>query len=136
MRLTGPALAEQKTLSVPAPHFRGQVTLAAVCRSKEVEYERFDAAMQQLVCSRTQLDALVTALAPEQLAGFSPQEAAVRTELAGDALQLLEVTEAAIDSGEPENVLVALVNAVDVLAVQLRDRVLNGVVASIPPLDQ
>ncbi|MFJ2812120.1 hypothetical protein [Streptomyces sp. NPDC087294] len=91
--------------------------------------------MQQLICFRTQLDGMATTLTPEQLAGSSPDERAVRTELASDAHQLLEDAEAALESGEPVQVVVALVNASNELAVRLRDRVLDEVVASSPAPD-
>ncbi|MFI1360263.1 hypothetical protein ACH4TV_42770 [Streptomyces sp. NPDC020898] len=91
--------------------------------------------MQQLACSREQMDGIAAALTPDQLVGASAQERAARTELAGDALQLLDDAVAAVDSGEGEDVLLALVSAIDGLAVQLRDRVLDGVVASSPPPD-
>lgn len=91
--------------------------------------------MEQLVCSRTQLEGLATALGPEGLTGSGEQERAVRAELAGDALRLLEDAEDAVASGEPEHVVVALVKAIEGLVVQLRDRVLDGVVASSPAPD-
>lgn len=91
--------------------------------------------MQQMVCIEEQLQGLAVALAPEWLVGASPQERAARTELAGDAFQLLEDTQAAIDSGEHEDVVVALINAISGLAAQLRDRILDDVVASSPAPD-
>lgn len=91
--------------------------------------------MEQLVCSRAQLEGLAIALGPECLAGCSEQERAVRAELAGDALRLLEDAEAAVAAGEPEHVVVALVKAIEGLVVRLRDRVLDGVVASSPAPD-
>lgn len=90
--------------------------------------------MQQLISSRTQLDRLAEVLG-EQVAGSSPEERAARAELASDALQLLQDAEAAVESGETD-AAVALVNAIDRLAVQLRDRVLDEVVASSPVPDQ
>ncbi|MDF3141805.1 MULTISPECIES: hypothetical protein [unclassified Streptomyces] len=81
------------------------------------------------------MEGIAAALAPEQLAGFSPEERAARAELAGDALRLLEDAEVAVDSGEPVDVVVALVNAINELAVRLRDRVLDQAVASSPAPD-
>jgi hypothetical protein len=91
--------------------------------------------MQQLICSRSQLDGIGATLAPGQLAGSSPEERAARTELARDAHQLLEDAEAAVDSGEPLEHIVALVNASNELAVRLRDHVLDAVVAASPVPD-
>ncbi|KUM95262.1 hypothetical protein AQI88_17900 [Streptomyces cellostaticus] len=78
---------------------------------------------------------MATALGPECLTGASEQERAARAELAGDALRLLEDAEVAVASGEPEHVVVALVKAIEGLIVQLRDRVLDSVVASSPAPD-
>ncbi|MFD4376816.1 hypothetical protein [Streptomyces sp. NPDC058486] len=97
--------------------------------------ERLESAMQQMVCVDKQLEGIAVTLAPEQLVGASPQERAARAELTGDALQLLEDLQTAIDAGEPEDVVLALINAISGLAVQLRDRVLDGVVASSPAPD-
>ncbi|WLW58268.1 hypothetical protein [Streptomyces sp. YU58] len=91
--------------------------------------------MDQLICSRTQLEGIAAALSPDQLAGSSPEERSAREELCADALQLPEDAEAAADSGELVDVLIALVNAIDGLAGQLRDRVLDQVVESSPPPD-
>ncbi|MEU6381646.1 hypothetical protein [Streptomyces sp. NPDC046909] len=91
--------------------------------------------MQQLISSRTQLENLAAVLAPEQLTSAAPEERAARAELCMDAIKLLEDAELAVDSGEPMEVVVALVNAIDGLAVQLRDRVLDDVVASSPAPD-
>ena len=91
--------------------------------------------MGQLVCSRAQLEGLATALGPECLSGSSEQERAIRAELAGDALRLLDDAEVAVAAGEPEDVVVALVKAIQGLVVQLRDRVLDGVVAASPAPD-
>lgn len=91
--------------------------------------------MQQLGCSRAQLEGLAAALAPEQLAGASVEERAARAELAIDADLLIEDTVAAVESGGPVEVVVALVNAIDDLAVRLRDGVLDEVVASSPAPD-
>jgi hypothetical protein len=91
--------------------------------------------MQQLILSRTQLENLAAALPPEQLVGGSAEERAIRAEFLDDALQLLEDTQTAIDSREPVEVLVALVNAIDGLASELRDRVLDEVAASSPVPD-
>ncbi|MFE9769438.1 hypothetical protein ACFYPC_33800 [Streptomyces sp. NPDC005808] len=74
-------------------------------------YERLDPAMNQLVLLHHQLQGLAVSLPPEQLAGGDPQESALRQELASDVFKLLEDTEAAVDSGEPEEVVVALANA-------------------------
>ena len=91
--------------------------------------------MQQLICSRSQLDGIGATLAAGQLAGSSPEERAARAELARDAHQLLEAVEAAVESGEPVEHVVALVNASNELAVRLRDRVLDAVAASSPVPD-
>ncbi|MEU2271518.1 hypothetical protein ABZ568_34865 [Streptomyces olindensis] len=99
-------------------------------------YERLDSATQQLISCLSQLDGLAEVLAPEQLAGASAEERAARAELASDALQLLKDTLEAVESGERLEVVVALANAVDRLAVQLRDRVLDEVVASNPAPDR
>ncbi|GAB3008106.1 hypothetical protein GCM10023080_087420 [Streptomyces pseudoechinosporeus] len=101
-----------------------------------VSYEPLDAAIQQTASCQSQLEGLAAALALEELHGLSTQEAAVRKELAGDALQLLADAEDAIDSGEPDEVVTALVNGANRLAGQLRDRVLDAVVASSPVPDQ
>lgn len=60
-----------------------------------------------------QLTGLISALAPDELLGLSVQEAATRRELADDALQLIADAEAAIDAGEPVDVLTSLVNGVN-----------------------
>ncbi|WP_189786735.1 hypothetical protein [Streptomyces capitiformicae] len=99
-------------------------------------YEPLDVALQQMASCQSQLEGLAVALAPDELLGLSEQEAAARKELAGDALQLLEDTKAAIESGEPEDTLTSLVNATNRLAVQLRDRVLDVAVASSPVPEQ
>ncbi|MBP2047096.1 hypothetical protein J2Z21_000018 [Streptomyces griseochromogenes] len=78
---------------------------------------------------------MATALGPEFLTGPSEEERVFRAELATDALRLLEDAEVAVASGEPEHVVVALVKAIEGLVVQLRDRVLDGVVASSPAPD-
>ncbi|MGW7102718.1 hypothetical protein [Streptomyces sp. NPDC054838] len=91
--------------------------------------------MQQLACSQEQWEGLAAVLTHEQLAA-SAQERAASTELAGGTLQLLEGAEAAIDSGEPEGIVLALVNAFRGLAVQLRELVLDEAVASIPAPDR
>jgi hypothetical protein len=97
--------------------------------------ERLDTVMQQMAVFRAQLEGIAAVLAPEELLGLSPQEASLRKELAGDALQFLEDAKAAIDSGEPEDVVTALFNAANRIAVQLRDRVLDQVTAANPAPD-
>ncbi|MER6162933.1 hypothetical protein ABT147_46985 [Streptomyces sp. NPDC001868] len=99
-------------------------------------YEPLDVAFRQMASCQSQLAGLAVALAPDELLGLSELEAAARKELAGDALQLLEDTVAAIESGEPEDTLTSLVNAANRLAVQLRDRVLDDAVASSPVPEQ
>jgi hypothetical protein len=112
------------------------VTLVAASRSRCVLSERFESAMQELACFQEQLEGLAAILAPGQLTGSSPQERAARAELADDALRLVDDADAAIDSGEPADVVLALVNAIGGLAAQLRDRVLDEVVASSPAPDR
>lgn len=98
------------------------MTSEAGCRCGDVEFELLESAIQRLIASRAQLDGLAQALPPEQLAGASTEEFAAWAELATDAHQSVEM-------------VMALVNAIDGLAVQLRDRVLDGVVASRPAPD-
>ncbi|MFF8646544.1 hypothetical protein [Streptomyces sp. NPDC015345] len=99
-------------------------------------YEPLDAALQQMASCQGQLAGLTSALAPDELLGLSVQEAATRRELADDALQLIEDAEAAIDAGEPIDVVTSLVNAINRLTDQLRDRVLDDVVESSPVPEQ
>lgn len=99
-------------------------------------YEPLDAALQQMTSCQGQLTGLIYALAPDELLGLSVQEVATRRELADDALQLIADAEAAIDAGEPVDVLTSLVNGVNRLTDQLRDRVLDDVIESIPVPDQ
>ncbi|MFI1205603.1 hypothetical protein ACH4VR_40315 [Streptomyces sp. NPDC020883] len=112
----------------------GQVTAAVACRCQDVTKDRLDSVIRANDLITAQLKGIAVALAPEQIAGSNWEESNLRVEIIDDALRLCEDAEAAIDSGEPDDVLAALLSAVDRLAVQLRDRILDQVVASnLPP---
>ena len=100
-----------------------------------MEDEPLEPVVQRLIASRAPLDGLAQALPPEQLAGASAEEFTARAELAIDVHHLLGDAVEAVESSESVEVIMALVNAIDGLAVQLRDRVLDGVVASNPAPD-
>ncbi|MFI6093865.1 hypothetical protein [Streptomyces sp. NPDC051218] len=76
------------------------------------------------------MSGVIAAVTAEQLAGVDLRERNLRAELAGGCLQLLEEAATAIESGAPERVVTALLDALIELTDQLRDRLLDGVVAS------
>lgn len=82
------------------------------------------------------MSGIITAVTAEQLAGTVPRERALRADLAGESLQLLEEATTAIESGAPEQVVAALLDALNELTNQLRERLLDGVVASSPVPDR
>ncbi|WP_438490810.1 hypothetical protein [Streptomyces sp. S186] len=110
-----------------------QVTAAAACRFQDVTNERLDSVIKANDLIQAQLEGIAMAVAPEQIAGSSWEEFNLRAEIIDDALRLCEDAEAAIDSGEPDDALAALMSAIGRLAVQLRDRILDQAVASNPP---
>lgn len=105
------------------------MTLLGCPRSRCVRYD-LNSAIEQLSLATGHLEGIASALAPEHLVAGGPKRAEANTELACDAQALISDVEAAIAAREPRETIVALVNSIARLTVQLRDQVLDEVVSS------
>lgn len=104
-------------------------------RCRAVEYERLAAAVRELGAMDGGLTRMAKVLSPAEVWSSDRAERDVRAALAYEALRLLEDAENALAAGEGEDVLTALVHTANGLCEQLRDRILDDVVAASPPPD-